>query len=214
MEPLPGKVAHWPQGPGEVEACQWQDRAAPGPSASLDTWTIACCPDGLLPLASTSTGPPCTGLGWGPWAPPLTPPLLEATSCPCPLISPARLKRGSCPLPPNGRGRHPLDLRKGEAYHVRVCLLLPGLPSPAVSTRFRFLKQPRCYSLPQVPSMAPWGFPNQDHFLSLPARSGTPPPSTLDLGHFHLFSLSLLQDLLHPCLCSRCYLYLILSFPV
>lgn len=39
-----------------------------GSLLAQDTWTMACSPDGLLPLASTSTGPPCTGLGWGPWA--------------------------------------------------------------------------------------------------------------------------------------------------
>lgn len=106
-------------------------------SLAQDTWTIAFWLQGpgLLALASTFTGTPCTGWGLGPWARLLTPQLLEATSCPCPLISPARLKRGSCPLPPNGGQRQPLDFRRGGVYRGRVCLLLPGLPPLAAATR-------------------------------------------------------------------------------
>jgi len=90
----------------------------------------------------------------------LTPQLLEATSCLCPLISPARLRRGSCHLPPDGGQRHPPDLRRGRGpYHVRVCLLRPSLPPLAAATGFLFLHSPAAALLlkylPWLPMVSP-----------------------------------------------------------
>lgn len=178
-------------------------------SLAQDTWTIAFWLQGpgLLALASTFTGTPCTGWGLGPWARLLTPQLLEATSCPCPLISPARLKRGSCPLPPNGGQRQPLDFRRGVcimggcACSFQACLLLLLLPGPLPKTTRLLLS---CSS-----AFHSYLWSSQLRSTSqLASLIWCPCPlSTLNFSHFDLFSPSPLQDFLPPWLYPCCYLY-------
>lgn len=66
----------------------------------------------------------------------LTPQLLEATSCSCPVISLARPEKGSCPLPPNDGQRRSRTSGRGSAS----CEGVPASSRPASSCY--------CYQIP------------------------------------------------------------------
>jgi hypothetical protein len=83
-------------------------------------------------------------------SPAAPPQLLEATSCPYPLISTARPRTGSCPLPPSNRQRH--SWISGKVLHVSREWAVPSRPASPVCC---YLKQPCSYFPAQESSMTP-----------------------------------------------------------
>lgn len=145
---------------------------------------------------------PLHSMGGGAWARLLTPQQLEATSCPCPLISPARLRRGSCSLPPTpwtsgGRRISCEDVPAPSRLASSCCCYQIPLPKAAMlllscSGAFHgSLGSPQLRSTLQLASLI-W------HPCSL---------STLGFSHLDMPSLTLLQDSFPPCLCLCCYQY-------
>lgn len=135
----------------------------------------ACPPAPLHPPTHT-----LSGWWWhsGGLAGPHSLQFFEATSCPCPLISPARQSRGSRPLPPNGGQRTPPYLREWGECNMRVCLP-PSVATPRFQEAAPLLK-----SLPQLTGVSLIKS-NPSAFSLLIPRCPSAPPQAGPLHPLH-----------------------------